>query len=194
MNNCCGPVVAPKISCRPIASPMIPSCGTPAPSPPLPGCVPGPPGPAGPRGDRGDRGLPGQGFVGPQGPIGNVGPQGNSGATGLDGGLISIVAFENIPEFSVVTSTGRNADSSNLSHLNRVVGISTSAIDSGFSGQIREIGEIQNVGWSWIMGDVIYLNGTSLSTIAPGSGFSQLIGTAKNSTTIIVELGETILL
>jgi hypothetical protein len=55
-------------------------------------------------------------------------------------------------------------------------------------------GDITNPGWAWTSGDIIFLNGTSLSTVAPSSGFVQRIGIAKTSQTIVVGLGDPVLL
>jgi hypothetical protein len=104
------------------------------------------------------------------------------------------VAGENLPAFVAVTSTGLRANSSTFAHFGKVIGIIIAAVNLGFSGDVTVIGEVQNLGWSWTAGDVIFLNGNSLASSAPVSGFSQKIGTAKNSTTIVVELETPVLL
>jgi hypothetical protein len=119
-------------------------------------------------------------------------PGGGGGSS--DAVTVSLVATEDLPAFSVVTSKGKNADSSVISGIEKVLGISQSAIANGFSGDITVIGEITNPGWSFVAGDVLYLNGASLSTVAPSTGFTQKIGTAKTSTTVYVSLGEAVLL
>jgi hypothetical protein len=91
-------------------------------------------------------------------------------------------------------STGSVADSSNLAHYGKVSGVSLETILNGFSGAIAVVGEVQNLGWSWSPGDSIFLNGSGLSPIPPAVGFSQKIGTVKNSTTICVELEVPVLL
>jgi hypothetical protein len=140
----------------------------------------GPPGPAGIRGPSGPTGAPGSaGAAGPQGPA---------------GGAISIVATVNIPAYSVVTSSGVSADSGNPGFRGKIIGVNPIAILAGFSGPVTEAGEVQNLGWSWNSGDVVFLNGTSLSTTSPGTGFSQKIGTAKNASTLVIELGEPVLM
>ena len=108
--------------------------------------------------------------------------------------IITIVASENVPAFRVITSGGNIADSTFIAHRGRVVGITLEAIASGFSGLVAKEGKVENPAWSWATGDILYLNGTALSTAAPSSGFSQAIGVAKNATTVIVRLGIPILL
>lgn len=112
----------------------------------------------------------------------------------LDAVHAPVVATEDIAAFVVVTSQGKNANSGTLSGIDRIIGISDAAIATGFSGTVTMIGVIENPIWSWSTGDPIFLNGSSLSTIAPSTGFTQRIGTAKNSTTVYVDLGEPVML
>jgi hypothetical protein len=147
------------------------------------------PGPAGPAGARGVDGRAGS--------IGPIGPPGVPGAAGIPGpsaANASIVATENIPAFVAVTTSGKIADSGNLAHLGKVVGISTAVIANGFSGDIQFIGEIINPLWAWTAGDSIFVNGAGLSSIAPSTGWSKKMGTAKNATTVIIDMEDTVLL
>ncbi len=108
---------------------------------------------------------------------------------------VSISATENIPEFAPVTSKGKVADSANASQsMGRVIGIAREAIADGFSGVVIESGEVTNPGWAWAIGDLLFLNGTSIANSPPESGFVQFIGSAKSPTTIVVDLGPPTLL
>ncbi len=144
------------------------------------------PGPAGPAGARGADGRDGVGTIGPIGPPGAPGPAGTSN--------VNIAATENIPAFVAVTTSGKIANSSNLAHLGKVVGISVAAIASGFSGAVQLIGELTNPAWAWTSGDSIFVNGAGLSASAPATGWIKKLGTAKTPTTVIIELEESILL
>jgi hypothetical protein len=146
-------------------------------------------GPTGPAGSAGKTGPPGN--SGPSGPAGAAGP---AGPTGPTGGLITLSVFENIPAFSPVISTGFIANSSSLTHIGKVIGVNPIAIANGFSGAVAVSGEVNNPAWVWVAGQVIFLNGSSLSSVAPVSGFSQKIAVAKNSTTVVIELGDPVLL
>ena len=107
----------------------------------------------------------------------------------------TIVMSESVLAFAVITSNGKKADSSNIAHINKVCGIIIENTNAGFTGTfIRNGSEVTNPAWTWTSGAVIYLNGTTLSTVAPTSGFSQRIGTAKTATTLLIELSETVLL
>ena len=72
--------------------------------------------------------------------------------------------------------------------------IATAPILSGFNGSVVGFGKITNPLWAWTVGDRIFLNGTSLSTTAPSSGFIQIIGVAIASDTIDIKLAQSILL
>ena len=113
--------------------------------------------------------------------------------TVVDAVHIDVVATEDLPAFAVVTSKGKNADSGIISGIGKVIGITDDAIPNGFSGTVTAIGQITNPAWTFVNGDVLFLNGTSLSTTAPSIGFTQRIATAKNNTTIDVDLGEPVL-
>lgn len=104
-------------------------------------------------------------------------------------------ATADIAAFLPVTSTGRGADSSNTAHISKVIGINVASVLNGFIGYaVGSGGTIKNAGWSWTVGDKIFLNGTTLSTTAPSTGFSQQIGTAVASDTIAVKLSPAVLL
>jgi hypothetical protein len=105
-----------------------------------------------------------------------------------------INATENIPAFSLVTANGKIADSSNTTHFNHVVGLSKVAVLNGFVVTVTVEGEVTNPSWSWTNNDKIYLNGTSLSTTAPLTGFNQFIAIARNNNTIYVRLQQPVLL
>ncbi len=108
---------------------------------------------------------------------------------------VSIVATENLSAFGPVTSQGKKADSANPSaSFGRVIGLATTAITSGFSGQVIEAGEITNPAWAWTIGDPIFLSGTGLSSTPPVTGFVQQIGTAKGLATMVVDLSDPVLL
>jgi predicted RecA/RadA family phage recombinase len=106
----------------------------------------------------------------------------------------SVVAAESISAFQVITVTGARANSNTIAQIGKILGITQAAINAGFSGNVTVVGEIDNPSWAWTTGDLIYLNGNTLSTTAPSSGFSQQIGAAVTSTRINVELGPAVLL
>jgi hypothetical protein len=119
----------------------------------------------------------------------------NGGGTSSGGSVVvSVVAQENINIFDVVTGDGHRATSDNVQQRNRIVGIALAAITNGFSGNVQTVGAVINSAWNWNKGDKIFLNGYSLSTIAPTSGFSVLIGVATAANTIDILLQPSVLL
>lgn len=100
-----------------------------------------------------------------------------------------IPATENIPALSLVTASGKIGDSNNLAHFNHIVGITMDAVLNGFIATCVVEGEVTSGTWSWANNDRLYLNGTTLSTVAPIAGaFCQYIALARNSQTIFVRL------
>lgn len=106
----------------------------------------------------------------------------------------NFTAQENIPIYRVVTSTGFITNSSTLGHRGKVLGISDTETISGFIGTALVVGEITNSGWSWTAGDIVYINGTSLSTTPPTTGFLQRIGVAVASDRIDIQIQQSVLL
>lgn len=96
------------------------------------------------------------------------------------------VANEDIAIYKPVTFMGTIIDTNNISHANKFFGISITNTLIGFTGNLISSGEISNPSWNWTQGDNIFLNGSDFSNISPSSGFSQLIGQAKNTTTIVL--------
>lgn len=104
------------------------------------------------------------------------------------------VGFGGITQYSVLYLSGSNtamtATSSNITHCNRVIGIST---QDGLEGQqikVKYNGEINNPLWNLTPGTNYYLGpGGNIVDTAPSSGFIQQIGIAKNATTLVIKLG-----
>lgn len=112
-------------------------------------------------------------------------------------GMLSIEVFENIEGFQPVIASGYAADSNNLSHRQRVVGIAVNAISSNFSGLVQYSGELANPLWNFQKGDPIFINQKQLSNVAPtdqNSVWYQRVGTAIRPDTILIELQDSVLL
>ena len=107
---------------------------------------------------------------------------------------LTVNANENISAYSVVTADGYIANSATVNQRNRIVGINPTAISNGFAGDVVAGGKITNAAWSWTPGDKIFLNGTSLSTTAPSTGFVQMLGIANKSDTIEIQIKQAVLL
>lgn len=112
--------------------------------------------------------------------------------TSTDSITLDYVASVPIAQYNPVTSDGKLADNNTLSTRNKLIGISITTTAAGFVGNAIGFGEVSNGSWSWTIGDKIFLNGTSLSTIAPTTGYSQMIGTATAVDTIDINIQPTI--
>lgn len=108
--------------------------------------------------------------------------------------LIDLTVTENITAGDVVNGDGSKANSAIYIKRNKVIGIAKATIANGFSGQIVTEGEVENLSWSWIAGNSLYLNGTSLSTTPAATGFVKKIGVAKTPTKVEVILEPSILI
>jgi hypothetical protein len=105
--------------------------------------------------------------------------------------IAEIQAAVDIPALSLITANGQIADSNNIAHFNRVVGIVMAAVLTGFIAEAVVEGEPS---WSWAPNSKLFLNGTTLSATPPSSGFSQLVGIARNVQTVFIRLQVPILL
>jgi len=87
------------------------------------------------------------------------------------------------------------ADTQNLSHLGRVLGISAGAGNDGDDVLVIREGLISFSGWAWDTSLPVYLatNGL-LSQNASTSGFSQIVGFAESPTDLYVNLREPIVI
>lgn len=136
------------------------------------------------------------GTQGPPGPQGEQGPEGPPGPPGADaegvtvtGGTGGVNAFQVV--FATTDGTVQAANASETSHCGRVIGITEAAIAEGASGTARQSGVITNPAWSLLPGRVYFLAaGGNISVNVPASGFIQQIGTAKDATTLIINMGE----
>lgn len=108
---------------------------------------------------------------------------------------VEFIAQENIAAYDVVTIDGFKARSANASHRSKVLGISRTAVNTGFTGIAINEGEISNPAWAWTINQNLFLNGVGqLSATPPSSAFSQIIGRATGANSVLVELEESYLL
>ena len=125
---------------------------------------------------------------------GTQGTQGVQGVPGITGNFTMISVTENIAIGDVINGDGSKANSSIVGKRDLIIGVAAANIASGSTGQIILIGDLVNPSWAWTSGSILYLNGTVLSTIPPTTGFIQKIAIAKSSTTITIQLNNSILL
>lgn len=108
---------------------------------------------------------------------------------------VDVIGFQNIPAFNIVTSTGKVGDVNDYNTRNRIVGISSEAINNGFPGKVVALGVITNPAWSWTKGDIIYVGVNGEPTnIVPSSTYIQVVGTALAPDAVNVQIQSGILI
>ena len=107
---------------------------------------------------------------------------------GAESIITTIVAREPILKYSFVTISGYKADSSNLEHLNKIVGVAIEDIEKDKSGKVLVSGKVVNANWNFQPNTLLYLNGSEISIVPPNSGFICQIGKVINSNTILVKI------
>jgi hypothetical protein len=118
---------------------------------------------------------------------------GGGGSTDQD--TAEILAAMDIPKLSLITANGQVADSNNLAHFNKAIGIVMADVLSGAIATAIVEGEVVEPTWAWSgPGYLLFLNGTTLSASPPSSGWSQLIGVTRNDQTVFIRLSVPILL
>jgi hypothetical protein len=121
--------------------------------------------------------------------MGNPSPLFSGGKT-----IVPVTAIDTIVKYNLVTTDGLNADSSNVSHFGKLLGLALVNIAPTFVGRVQVYGLLINALWSWSVGDNIFLNGTILSNTPPTTGFLVQIGYADTPTKIIITMENRILL
>jgi hypothetical protein len=85
------------------------------------------------------------------------------------------------------------ADAATLSHANRIIGLSFTAANTGDPVLVQESGLIENAGWSWAPGTLLFVGLAGDITTAQVGVFSQAIGYAITATSINVRIGRAII-
>jgi hypothetical protein len=87
------------------------------------------------------------------------------------------------------------ADATNISHANRVVGITTGAVSTNEEVYVQWGSEIEEPSWNWTPGDSIYVGANGVLTASTaGLSFVQRVGHAITPTKIFLKISEAILL
>lgn len=98
-----------------------------------------------------------------------------------------------VPAYSIVTVSGEIADSSNVNHRNKILGMDISGTTFNTGGKAVYSGIIEKLSWNW-SGSVLFLNGTSLSSTPPTTGFCCEIAKVLSPTSILIGIKKAILL
>ena len=129
-----------------------------------------------------------------KGDKGDKGDTGESGASSsytyvageILGGHKAIVIDNNLAYY---------ADCTNLSYINKPIGISSNASDEGGEVTVVFFGELEEVSWSWDITKPIWISTNGLLTQTPAiSGFSCIIAMPITTTKIFIEKQEIFIL
>ena len=108
--------------------------------------------------------------------------------------ITKIEAKENLPIYTVVTIDGYIADSTDITQINKILGITTEATNTGLACKILTFGYIQNLNWNFLQETKLFLNGTMIDVIPSNIGFVQEIGSVFNVNTLYFNLQRSILI
>ena len=125
--------------------------------------------------------------------VSEVGQKGDPGNPG-EILTIQVVASATILKYDFVNADGTKADSAVITKRGWLIGMASANIAIGFSGPLLWAGEVSNPAWTWVVGNILYLNGSSLSTVPPSSGFIQRVAVAKTETIIELDFSVGVLL
>lgn len=104
-----------------------------------------------------------------------------------------ITAQTVLPKNSIVTSTGRIGNSNDATQFGKIIGLTTSDVNPGLASIIT-FGAVTDASFSsFVAGDDLFLNGTSITTTPASTGFVQKIGQALGNYTIFIDIGEPLL-
>ena len=106
--------------------------------------------------------------------------------------ITKIEAKENLPIYTIITNMGKHADSSDITCLNKIFGITIEEANINLTCKVLTFGYIQNINWNFQKGVTLFLNGPNIKTFPSNTGFVQEIGTALNSNTIYFNLKKAI--
>lgn len=132
--------------------------------------------------------------------MGQPGPRGPAGPAGSVASTVTKVAAVALGGHRVVTlnSSGEAiyADNTNIAHIDKVLGVTTHAVDSGDEVAIQTYGELEEASFAWTVATpAVFLVANGLmSHTAPTTGFVRKVGFVTEADTLFIDLGEPVAL
>lgn len=109
-----------------------------------------------------------------------------AGSGGVNGGQVVFVT---------TTNTVQAANSSNVTHAGRIVGIASATTAESDTVRVQKAGSIICPVWNLTPGNIYYLGaGGDIASTPPTTGFVQKIGVAETSTKLVIQIEPAILL
>jgi hypothetical protein len=125
-----------------------------------------------------------------------IGIQGPAGPAG--DGTVKYIAGENLSGHRLVYANNDKlyyADSSNLIHANRILGITTGAASINQAATIVTYGELTEPTWNWDIIKPIYAGiSGNLTQTTSSTGFIQIVATAITATKIFINIKPAIII
>ncbi|MBS3025576.1 hypothetical protein [Acidiphilium multivorum] len=100
-------------------------------------------------------------------------------------------------QLAVAASSGGvvPADSGTVAIAGAVMGIAATAAIAGGSLEVQAAGQMEFGGWAWTPGAPVYVGPAGVLTqTPPAAGFLQIVGVAQDATTLVIALGDPIIL
>lgn len=132
--------------------------------------------------------------TGVRGPQGVPGPQGPSSAV-----IPGYVAGTNLSGHRLVTLNSSQqvvyASSSNLAHVDKVIGLTVGAATAGETIEIVRSGEVNEPSWEWSLNEPIFLGVDGVLTqTPPASGFLLFVAFPISPTRVFVDIKQALIL
>jgi hypothetical protein len=129
--------------------------------------------------------------------IGIPGPAGPAGSAGSS--MVNYTAGDNLGGHKAVILNSSEkvfyADSSNLIHLNKIIGITTRAAVVNTSVEIQTFGELVEPSWNWDTSKPLFIGTNGLLTqVVPQTGFIQQAATIISPTKIFINIQPAIIM
>ena len=104
---------------------------------------------------------------------------------------VAVTAAENLSGHRMVTVEGYYASKDTTTDKFKVLGMTTGAVSSGSEATVQISGYITEAGWSFTVGDPVFLSTNGhITQTAPTDGFCLIIGKPKTATTLFIEIHE----
>lgn len=121
----------------------------------------------------------------------------NKGTLNLtyDGTVASVTAAEALGGHRVVTLEGYYASKDVATDKFKILGVTNGAVSSGHVATVTTYGLITEGGWSWTVGNPVFLSTNGhLTQTPPASGFRMIVGRPMTATTLFIDISEPIAL
>jgi hypothetical protein len=104
-----------------------------------------------------------------------------------------VLAATEIAPYLPVLGDGNIADSANIAHINKLVGIARNFMSNNQAGDVQYAGEMINPDWAFVIGDRIYVKGSDISNVVPSlptDAWIQQVGVAIRPDTVMLDIKE----